>query len=50
MPYQTDSMNFQILQVDPELEMQKKIVSCGFVEGTMTEKIVNGQRYMLYTS
>jgi hypothetical protein len=29
--------------------MQNKIVACGLVEGTMAEKIVDGQRYMLYT-
>lgn len=49
MPYHSSTLHFQILQIDPELDIQRRIVACGVVEGTMTEKIVEGQRYMHYT-
>ena len=47
-PYHSEKLSFQIIQLDPELEMQKKIVACSLVEAVMHEKRGNSDKYMNY--
>jgi hypothetical protein len=49
MPYHSEKLNFQIIQIDTDLEMQQKVVTCSMVEGTMNEVKKTSQRYMHYS-
>lgn len=42
MPFHSEKLHFQILQLDPELEMQRKIVACNMVEGIMNHNANKG--------
>ena len=50
MPFNSETLDFEILQIDMDLEMDKQIVVCARTAGTFYEDTSQPQRYCHYTA